>query len=206
MLERSDTPSRGGAQVKHSFDINRQRRRDIARLLVHRHGRLAKAALCIRYAAAAAWHCPSDSERRFLMVQWCRSTCAPQSVVHQIDAILAANPARHVSADMLARHLDVSDAVRTFLRIWTIGAFDVSKAKRIKRRKDKRRLAAKARRQARGDGSHERSFSRTKPWEAEGYPAARGIDAVVQPLPWHKFIAKPVAQNSRPREVLVSNL
>jgi hypothetical protein len=90
------------------FDLNRQRRRDIARLVVRRHGRLAKAALCIPYAAAAAWHCPSDSERRFLMVQWCRWTCAPPSVEHQIDAILEANPARRIRADTLARHLEHS--------------------------------------------------------------------------------------------------
>jgi hypothetical protein len=152
------------------FDINRQRRSDIARLVVHRHGRLARAALCIPYAAAAAWHCPSDSERRFLMVQWCRWTCAPPSVEHRIDAILEANPARRMWADTLARHLHVSNAERTALRIGTIGAYDVPKAERIKRRKEKRRLAAQARRRANGSKPREQSFSRTKPWEIDGVP------------------------------------
>src|SRR6516162_1111789 len=106
------------------FDINYQRRRDLAKLVVERHGMLAKAALCIPYVVAAAWHCPSDSERRFLMVKWCRWTCAPPSVERQIDAILKDNPARRIRADTLARHLHVSDAERTALRIWTIGAYD----------------------------------------------------------------------------------
>jgi hypothetical protein len=139
MLDSISTLPHDQTQAKRSFDINHQRRRDIARLVVHRHGRLANAALCIPYAIATAWHCPSDGERRFLMVQWCRWTCAPLSVEHQIDAILKANPARRISADTLARHLHVSDAERTALRIWTIGAYDAPKAKRIKRRKEKRR-------------------------------------------------------------------
>ena len=60
---------------------------------------------------------------------------APPSVEHQIDSILEANPARRIRADTLGRHLHVSDAERSLLRIWTIGSFDVPKAKRIKRRK-----------------------------------------------------------------------
>jgi hypothetical protein len=172
---------------KRPFDINHQRRRDIARLVVHRHGRLAKAALCIPYAVAAAWHCPSDSERRFLMVKWCRWVCAPPSVERQINAILEANPARYVWSDTLARHLHVSDAERTALRIWTIGAYDVPKAVRIKRRKEKDRLAAQVRRRANGSKSHEQSFSRTKPWEAAGFRCRRT---------WERH-GKPVSQIRR---------
>jgi hypothetical protein len=156
------------AKPRRSFDLNHQRRRDIARLVVARHGKLAKAALCIPYAEAAAWHCPSDSERRVPMVKWCRWTCAPPSVERQIDAILKANPARRIRADTLARHLHVSDAERTDLRIWTIGAYDKPKTERIKRRKEKRRLADKARRQVRGAKPREQSLSRKRPWEAFG--------------------------------------
>jgi hypothetical protein len=111
--------------AKPRFDLNR--RRDIARLVVAPHGKLA-----------------------------------------QIDAILKANPPRRIRADTLARHLHVSDAERTALRIWTIGAYDKPKTERIKRRKEKRRLADKARRQARGAKPREQSLSRTKPWEAFG--------------------------------------
>ena len=154
------------------FELNYQRRRDIARLVVHRHGRLAKAALCILYAEAAAWHCPSDSERRFLMVKWCRWTCAPQSVVHQIDAILKANPPRRISADTLARHLSVSDAERTMLRIYTIGSYDVPRAKRIERRKENRRLAAETRRRASGAKPREQYLAeaRAKAEQRGGVP------------------------------------
>jgi len=62
----------------------------------------------------------------------------------------------------------VSDAERTDLRIWTIGAYDVPKAERLKRRKENDRLDAKARRQARGAKPRELSASRTQPWEAFG--------------------------------------
>ena len=151
-----------------SDDINYRRRRNLAKLVVHRHGRLARANQCIPYAEAAAWHCPSGSERRFLMVQWCRWTCAPPSVERQINAILDANPPRRIRADTLARHLHVSDAERTELRIWSIGSYDVPKAKRIKRRKEKRRLADQARRRDNGSKPREQSHSRTKPWEAFG--------------------------------------
>jgi hypothetical protein len=197
------------AKAKRPFDVNYQRRRDIARTVVARHGRLAKAALCIPYAIAAAWHCPSDSERRFLMVQWCRWCCAPLSVEHQIDAILEANPARRISADTLARHLHVSDAERTALRIWTIGSYDVPKAKRIKRRKEKRRLANKARRQARGATPREQSFSRTKPWLKDGIgerqwrrrrkamSEIRGHDASLL-LPGHEFVSAPRCNGHHP--------
>ena len=132
---------RAKAKAARSSDINYRRRRNIAHLVVERHGRLAKADRCIPYAAAAAWHCPAGSERRSLMVQWCQWTCAPPSVERQIDAILAANPPRRISADALARHLHVSDAERTALRIWSIGSYDVPRAARIQRRKEKKALA-----------------------------------------------------------------
>jgi len=160
------------AKRKRPFDLNRQRRRDIARLVVHRHGRLAKAALCIPYAAAAAWHCPSDSERRLLMAQWCYWTCALPSIECNIDTILQDNPPRRMSADTLARHLHVSDAERTLLRVYTIGAYDVPKAARIKRRKEKRRLAAQARRRAKGTRSreqvHAEALAKAEQWKAKG--------------------------------------
>jgi hypothetical protein len=182
------------------FDVNHQRRRDIAHLVVARHGKLANAALCIPYAIAAAWHCPTDSERRFLMVQWCRWVCAARSVERQIDAILAANPPRRIGADTLARHLAVSDAERTGLRIWTIGSFDMPKAKRIKRRKDNRRRAAQARRLANGGKLREEALSRTKPWEAFGIKR-RAWEYRGKPDPAVAQIRSQThCANSRPRE------
>jgi hypothetical protein len=190
----SDIAPPPSKQAKRSFDLNRQRRRDIARLVVHRHGKLARANLCMLYVAAAAWHCPSDSERRFLLVQWCGWVCAPPSVERQIDAILKANPARRMRADTLARHLSVNDTERTALRIWTIGANDMSKAERAKRRKDKHRLREQSRRQARGGNPREASFSRTKPWEAFGIKR-RAWERRGKPTPpRRKFVRTPTTQ------------
>jgi hypothetical protein len=72
------------------------------------------------------------------------------SIEREIDAILEENPPRRIRADTLARHLHVSDAERTLLRVYTIGAYDVPKAERIKRRKERARLRAQARRRANG--------------------------------------------------------
>jgi hypothetical protein len=155
------------------LDLNRQRRKDIARLVVHRHGRLAKAALCLPYAMAAAWHCPRDGDRCAAMRQWCFWTCAPPSVERKIDAILEDNPPRRMRADTLARHLSVSDAERTVLRVYTIGAYDVPKAKRDARRKENHRLREQARRRANGAKPREQAFTRTKPWEDAGLRTRR---------------------------------
>jgi hypothetical protein len=183
---RPTNKSKTSSDEKHeqpSNDINYWRRQHIAWLVVHRHGKLAKAALCIPYAIAAAWHCPSDSERRFLMVQWCRWTCAPHSVVRQIDAILEANPPRRMTADTLAKHLGVSDDERSFLRIWTIGSYDVPKADRLERRKERKALAEQARRSARGAKPREQAFTKTKPWEAAGFRSRRTWERHGKPLP-----------------------
>jgi hypothetical protein len=51
---------------------------------------------------------------------------------------------------------------------FTIGAYDVPKAKRMERRKEKRRLAAQARRRANGAKPREHALSRTKPWLKDG--------------------------------------
>jgi hypothetical protein len=150
------------------FDFNRQRRKDIARLVVHRHGKLANAALCLHYVKAVAWHCPRDGNRRGAMLHWCFLTCAPPSVERQVDAILEATPPRRIKADPLARHLQVSDAERTDLKIFTIGAYDVPKAERERRRKERHRLRQQARRRANGAKPRDQSFSRTKPWIKDG--------------------------------------
>jgi hypothetical protein len=102
------------------------------------------------------------------MAQWCYWTCALPSIERNIDTILQENPPRRIRADTLARHLHVSDAERTFLRVYTIGAYDVPKAARMKRRKERRRLAAQARRRAKGAKPREQSLTQTKPWLKDG--------------------------------------
>ena len=89
----------------------------------------------------AAEYCPYDPNRGNTLMEWLQSVCAPPWVLRQADAILDRILPRHWSADELGKHLHVSDAERTMLRIYTIGSYDVPRAKRIKRREEKRRLA-----------------------------------------------------------------
>jgi hypothetical protein len=71
-------------------------------------------------------------------------------------------------ADSLAREIGLDDAVRTLLRITTIGANDCDKAQRSKRRKRRNTAAHRARRAEAGAGSHATSAEHLKPWRALG--------------------------------------
>jgi hypothetical protein len=69
------------------------------------------------------------------------------------------------TADTLGRRLGLLDGVRTLLGITTIGAIDVPKAERERRRREQ--WNAKRRKQTR-DEYEAKSLSKTKPWETEG--------------------------------------
>jgi hypothetical protein len=75
-------------------------------------------------------------------------------------------------ADALALRLRLTYADRQFLRITTIGSFDVNKADRTRLRKERKRLKDRerdaAKRAASGATPRSQSLSRTRPWEAEG--------------------------------------
>jgi hypothetical protein len=148
---------------KRPFPLH-QRRRDLARLVVRRHNRLPRD--CWTYIKVAAWHCPCGPNRRDALMHWFELVCAPVSIRRQVDDILERVPPRRISADALGKLLNVTEAERTALHIYTIGTPEVPKAVRTKRRKEKRRLAEQARRRANGSKPREQSFSRTKPWEA----------------------------------------
>jgi hypothetical protein len=149
--------------------FNRLRRKQIARLVVRRHGRLPNPGG--HYIKAAAWHCHGP-DRRAELLAWLVWVCAPISLRRKVDAILRANPPRRISADRLGRHLHVSDFERSALRIYTIGSYQTPKAERVRQRKEKDRLHKQARRRASGARPHEQSLSRTKPWEARGVSRA----------------------------------
>jgi len=77
------------------------------------------------------------------------------------------------SADALGAEIGLlDDAVRTLLGIRTIGAVDVPKAEREKRRAQRKAETKRAKRRAAGSKPRAvyeaESLSRTKPWEAEG--------------------------------------
>lgn len=142
------------------------RRKHLARLVVWRHDRLPHDGW--RYVKVAAELCPDGPGRREALRHWFELVCAEALTRRQADDILDRVPSRHWSADGLGKHLRVTDAERAALRIHTIGSYQTPKAERTRQRKESRRLADKARRQARGATPHELSLSRTKPWEAFG--------------------------------------
>ena len=124
-----------------------------------------------------------------MLMEWLQWVCAPPWVLSQVDTILDRTPPRRWSADKLGKLLHVSDFERTALRIWTIGAHNVPKAKRIERRNEKRRLAAQARRQARGAKPASNPSAAPGRGKPLALSAAPGSYAASPPLPLRKFEA-----------------
>jgi hypothetical protein len=98
-------------------------------------------------------------------------------------------------ADALAWRLHLTMEQRTMLGITTIGAIDMPKAQRTKRRKqrDRDRLKAKRKQQGRTPRAEyeAKSLSRAKPWIAEGISRAT----------WYR---RRRAETTNPRETTVS--
>jgi hypothetical protein len=154
------------------FNFALTRLNEIARVVKHRHGRLPETDDRATYLQAAAWQLnPRHGDLHFALENWCRRVGATLPT-EQINQIVEENKPRKLSADRLAKKLKVTDAERTALKLTTIGACDVTKAERLRRRKDRHRQAQQARRRARGviprDQYLAHSASRTKPWEALG--------------------------------------
>jgi hypothetical protein len=88
-----------------------------------------------------------------------------------------ANATGSMSADKLAAYLSLKYDERQRLRITTIGAVDLNRAERARRRDEKKRLAKERKRRERGakprDEYEAASLSRTKPWVAEGISRAQ---------------------------------
>jgi hypothetical protein len=161
---RSDSVSTANRKRRFPLPI---RRKDIARVVVRKHGRLPPYHFAT-YIKIAAWHCPYGPNRREALLQWFEWVCAPPQIRRQVDAILKQFQPRNVKADTLCKMLHLSDAQRTAWRVYTIGSYDVSREQRIERRKEKRRVSEQAKRRANGAKPREQSISRTKPWEAFG--------------------------------------
>jgi hypothetical protein len=99
---------------------------------------------------------------------------APWMVERGIEALIA-RAARHPIPDRpdnLARKLNLTDVQRTALKITTIGSVDVTKAQRVKRRKQHDQERKCAQRRAEGAKPQAESLSRTKPWVAAGMSRA----------------------------------
>ena len=114
---------------------------------------------------------PGDASHhieRFLEV------AAPWMTRQDVAAVLAtvlAKPLRF-RADTLGARLGLREVERSRLRIRTIGAIDLTKAERLARRRDRKRVRRIGCRRAQGIRPRAvyeaTSASRTKPWQAQG--------------------------------------
>ena len=82
------------------------------------------------------------------------------------DLIAVVGPGKHWTAIALGKELNLDDAMRTRLKIRTIGAVDCTKAKRARRCKKQEAAAARARRAKAGAAPHALSEAHLKPWLA----------------------------------------
>jgi hypothetical protein len=116
-----------------------------------------------------------------------------EQVINEADTI---PPYR--AADALGRWLRLSDAMRTFLGICTIGSFDVSKRQRALRKRERSRARKEMKRRAAGQKSRVEFLAAAKsqrqPWKAEGisrrtWYRQRGV-AQVRPHPPYPHVAQ----------------
>ena len=154
------------------FDFKRARLKEIARLVMHRHGGLPDTDDRMIYLEAAAAHLnPGSGDHHFALETWARGVGATLPV-EQTNEIVENTKPKRIKADACARMLKVTDAERTLLKLTTIGACDVTKAQRVRRRKQRNRQAMQARRRTRGVTARAqwlaKALNRTEPWSAEG--------------------------------------
>lgn len=109
--------------------------------------------------------------------EWCRLR-APWLSIAELDAltIAAVTKPKRWRADKLAWRMRLTEQDRKALKITTIGAIDLGKAERTKRRRERERNRKMAKRRAKGMKSRaeyeKNSANRTKPWAAEGISRA----------------------------------
>jgi hypothetical protein len=149
---------------------------DLRRLFVARYGHFLPDDDAGREDARIMAHClarhPVDPRRR--IAAWLE-LWAPWMISAEAGTLITtvmAKPLRWRADKLLAARLNLTEAERQRLGITTIGAIDLPKAERTKRRKHEARLRDQRRRRARGGKTrHEyeaKSLSRTKPWAALG--------------------------------------
>jgi hypothetical protein len=132
--------------------------RDDARLMAHHLAKLS-----------------GDQHRR--VINWL-DVRAPWLIGAERSKLLAEidHKPRKWRADKLAHRLGLTEAVRRRLRITTIGAIDMTKAERAKRRKEATRQRKASARQSAGAqprADYEaNSLTQTKPWDALGMSRA----------------------------------
>jgi hypothetical protein len=157
--------------LRGKFDKPAARRREIERFA--RHIDVADSDDFRIFLIAWQWHNPNSKDAiGALMMAAKRMGGAiteeqAEQIIEEADII----PKRR-TADALGRWLRLSDAMRTFLKIRTIGSFDVSSRQRAMRRKERNRACKEMKRRAAGSKSRGEYLaaarSKTQPWKLEG--------------------------------------
>lgn len=173
-------PSRKRARrTDHKFSKEILRLREIEAVIRHRHGvdipdpdGTDDASLCLAYIEAAAGACTDQD-----MFHWCRRW-APWASASDIERVflLSAKRRRMIPADSAAKMLCLSMNERTELGIKTIGACDLTKAKRTELMKERKRERDRQRQERirRSEGRVDRkshaaqTLAATQPWKALG--------------------------------------
>lgn len=150
------------------FDFKARRRREI-----EAHAKYVGAAETedfTRWLIAWLWHLPKSSDLVGALVNAASRMGRRGMPEAEAEAIIeeASTTRRHTTADRLARWLGLTYEVRERFGITTIGAVDVSKRERARRRKERKRLAQERRRREQGAKPRANSLSRTRPWQVEG--------------------------------------
>jgi hypothetical protein len=118
---------------------------------------------------------PGDQQRR--IASW-MGTWAPWMRLDEADRLIEAVLAKPFRwcADKLGKRLNLTEAVRTKLRITTIGSVDMTKAEREAARKARKRADMRQRRKNAGTKSRREylaaSTEQAKPWLAQGISRA----------------------------------
>jgi hypothetical protein len=155
--------------------IPRLRRKELQRLFLFRWGPTLPDDDAGRDDATVMAHTiaqfPGDASHHIEMFL---EVAAPWMTRQDVAAVLAtvlAKPLRF-RADTLGARLGLREVERSRLRIRTIGAIDLTKAERLARRRDRKRVRRIGCRRAQGIRPRAvyeaTSASRTKPWEAQG--------------------------------------
>lgn len=115
---------------------------------------------------------PAEMEGLFAF--WCseRAPNVPDAIVAAITKEELAGPPFLMKDDVVGEIMRVSYAERCRIKGTTLGSYDVDRAGRKKRAKERKRerdrAGAKARRMAKGATPREESRSRTEPWKVVG--------------------------------------
>ena len=183
------------------YDRTSHRLREIERIIVHRYGSVPDtddAAIILDQVACCYLHMlrkrigrlPELVDLADRLKLWCERWAphAPILMCRRVAEEALRRP-RLDCADDCAARLRLSYEERTLFHITTIGAFDVSKRERTKRRKARKlirdRTRAAKKRAERGVTPRTQyeanSLSRAKPWTLEGIFAAHGSVADERP-------------------------